>query len=102
MSSERPTKVAAEGGQSLHFSARLTCRRGVSTAVKRAISQNFGQKTCQTHRNGWDFEEKNNLAALNTIISYRSMQMVNDFEFIQPFGGNRVPIDLGRKSQKEI
>jgi hypothetical protein len=30
--------------------------------------------------------------------------MVNDFEFIQPFGGNRVPIDEGRnrKSQKEI
>jgi hypothetical protein len=28
--------------------------------------------------------------------------MVNDFEFIQPFGGNRVPIDEERKSQKEI
>jgi hypothetical protein len=28
--------------------------------------------------------------------------MVNDFEFIQPFGGNHVPIDEGRKSQKEI
>jgi hypothetical protein len=31
--------------------------------------------------------------------------MVNDFEFIQLFGGNRVPIDEGRKirrkSQKE-
>jgi hypothetical protein len=39
-------------------------------------------------------------AALNTIISYRPM--VNDFGFIQPFGGNRVPIDEGRKSQKEI
>jgi hypothetical protein len=24
--------------------------------------------------------------------------MVNDFEFIQPFGGNRVPNDEGRKS----
>jgi hypothetical protein len=38
--------------------------------------------------------------ARNTIISYRPM--VDDFEFIQPFGGNRVPIDEGRKSQKEI
>jgi hypothetical protein len=29
--------------------------------------------------------------------------MVNDFEFIQQFGGNRVPIDEGRKKrQKEI
>jgi hypothetical protein len=28
--------------------------------------------------------------------------MVNDFVFIQPFGGNRVPIDEGRKSQKGI
>jgi hypothetical protein len=30
--------------------------------------------------------------------------MVNDFELIQPFGGNRVPIDEGRKrkSQKVI
>jgi hypothetical protein len=29
--------------------------------------------------------------------------MVSDFEFIQPFGGNRVPIDgRNRKSQKEI
>jgi hypothetical protein len=29
--------------------------------------------------------------------------MVNDFEFIQPFGGNHVPIDEGRKkTQKEI
>jgi hypothetical protein len=29
--------------------------------------------------------------------------MVNDFEFIQPFGGNRVPTDERRKkSQKEI
>jgi hypothetical protein len=28
--------------------------------------------------------------------------MVNDFEFNQPFGGNRLPIDEGRKSQKEI
>jgi hypothetical protein len=28
--------------------------------------------------------------------------MLNDFELIQPFGGNRVPIDEGRKSQKEI
>jgi hypothetical protein len=32
--------------------------------------------------------------------------MVNDFEFIQPFRGNRVPIDEGRKirrkSQKEL
>jgi hypothetical protein len=45
--------------------------------------------------------KKNDLAALNTIISYQPM--VNDFEFIQPFGGNRVPIDEGRKkSQKEI
>jgi hypothetical protein len=43
---------------------------------------------------GMDFEENNNLAARNTIISYRPM--VNDFEFIQPFGGNRVPIDEGR------
>jgi hypothetical protein len=52
------------------------------------------------NRNGRDFE-KNYLAALNTIISYRPM--VNNFEFIQPFGGNRVPIDEGRKkSQKEI
>jgi hypothetical protein len=40
------------------------------------------------------------LAALNTIISYRPM--VKDFEFIQPFGGNRVPNDDGRKNQKEI
>jgi hypothetical protein len=39
----------------------------------------------------------NYLAALNTIISYR--RMVNDFEFIQPFGGNRVPIE-GRKKKK--
>jgi hypothetical protein len=39
-------------------------------------------------------------ATQNTIISYRPM--VNDFEFIQPFGGNHVPIDEGRKSQKEI
>jgi hypothetical protein len=44
--------------------------------------------------------KKNYVAALNTIISYRPM--VNDFEFIQPFGGNCVPIDEGRKSQKEI
>jgi hypothetical protein len=27
--------------------------------------------------------------------------MVNDFEFIQPFGGNRMPIDEGRKSEKK-
>jgi hypothetical protein len=27
--------------------------------------------------------------------------MVNDFEFIQPFGGNRVPIDEGRKKKPE-
>jgi hypothetical protein len=44
--------------------------------------------------------KKHYLAALNTIISYGAM--VNDFEFIQPFGGNHVPIDEGRKSQKEI
>jgi hypothetical protein len=54
----------------------------------------------KSHRNHRDFEEKNNLAALNTIISYGPM--VNDLEFIQPFGGNRVPIDEGRKNQKEI
>jgi hypothetical protein len=58
---------------------------------------------CLSHRNGRDFERKNYLAALNTIISYQYQPMVNDFEFIQPFGGNRVPIDEGRnKSQKEI
>jgi hypothetical protein len=45
--------------------------------------------------------KKNYLAALNTIISYDG-PMVNDFELIQPFGGNRVPIDEGRKSHKEI
>jgi hypothetical protein len=28
--------------------------------------------------------------------------MVNDFELIQPFGGNRVPIEVRKKSQKEI
>jgi hypothetical protein len=43
--------------------------------------------------------KKNYLAALNTIISYRPM--VNDFEFIQPFGGNRVPIDEGRKKARK-
>jgi hypothetical protein len=58
-----------------------------------------------SHRNGRD-SKKNYLALveLNTIISYRPM--VNDFEFIQLFGGNRVPIDEGRKlrrkSQKEL
>jgi hypothetical protein len=37
----------------------------------------------------------NSLAALDTIISYGPM--VNDFELIQPFGGNPVPIDEGKK-----
>jgi hypothetical protein len=27
--------------------------------------------------------------------------MVNDFEFIQPFGGNHVPIDEGRKKARK-
>jgi hypothetical protein len=40
--------------------------------------------------------KKNYLAARNTILSYRPM--VNDFEFIQLFGGKLVPIDEGRKS----
>jgi hypothetical protein len=42
--------------------------------------------------------KKHYLAALNTIVSYRPM--VNDFEFIQSFGGNRVPIDEGGKKKK--
>jgi hypothetical protein len=41
--------------------------------------------------------QKNHLAALNTIISHRPM--VNDFEFIQPFGWIRIIIAWGRKSQ---
>jgi hypothetical protein len=60
-------------------------------------------KKCASHQNGRDFEKKY-FAALNTIIIYGPM--VNDFELIQPFGGNRVPIDEGRKiirkSQKEL
>jgi hypothetical protein len=73
---------------------------GVSTTVRRGISLNFNQKTRQSHRNGRDFEEKNDLAALDTIISYRPM--VNDFEFIQPFGGNRVLIDKGRNRKSNL
>jgi hypothetical protein len=52
----------------------------------------------QSHRNGRDLE-KNYLAALNTIISNRPI--VNDFEFTQPFGGKRVPIDEGQKKARK-
>jgi hypothetical protein len=90
------TKVAAEGGQSLLGTP--VAEGGECMAVRRAISLNFDKKMYQSHRNGRDFE--NYLAARTTIISYRPM--VNDFEFIQLFGGIRVPIDEGRKSQKEI
>jgi hypothetical protein len=44
--------------------------------------------------------KKNYLAALNTIISYGAM--VNNFEFIQLFGGNRVcPLMREEKARKK-
>jgi hypothetical protein len=69
----------------------------VSTAVRRAISLNIDQKTRQVIEMV-GILKKNYHAALNTTINYGPM--VNDFEFIQPFGGNRVPIDEGEKPER--
>jgi hypothetical protein len=47
----------------------------------------------------WSDFEKNDLAALNTIVSYGAM--VNYFELIQPFGGIMCQLMREEKARKK-